>query len=317
MKKINRIFLSILFPFCLLFSSPLPEDKVEFFEKTFDMDPTQPAHLEFHDVDGNLSFSPSGDNTLRLQVKKEIRGRWNRKAERLLRQTKISVSQTGNKLTVRITYPKWKGIFFWLSDSRRIRVTSEITLPENSRLYAKLVDGSINGRGVKGIMDLRTVDGSIELTDIRGSIRADTVDGRIHLNRIEGDVQAETVDGNVRISGDIKSLRVDAVDGNIKVAVSPLSFMEKSWRIKTIDGDVEIFLPEDFSAELDLHSGDGRVTSDFPLHLGGVYSKRTITGRLNAGGPLLIVKTSDGHIALKRWKGPEVLFPDPNDDDSY
>ena len=66
------------------------------------------------------------------------------------------------------------------------------------------------------------------------------------------------------------------------------------------DGDVELSLPQGFSADLDIHTGDGRITSDLPITVSGSLDHSSLRGKLNGGGPPLSVHTSDGSIHLKR-----------------
>jgi hypothetical protein len=176
--------------------------------------------LEFHDVDGNLTFSPSGDNTIRIKIKKEIRSHNARRAERLFRDTTVDFSQNGNSLVIRIRYPHWRGFFFWIGDFQRVKVTSEIFLPENSRLKVDLVDGEVRGSGLKGEMNLKTVDGDIRLSQIQGTIQAKTTDGEIDFKDIDGRVLADTVDGRMAIAGALKELRLKSTDGDIRVDCS-------------------------------------------------------------------------------------------------
>jgi hypothetical protein len=46
--------------------------------------------------------------------------------------------------------------------------------------------------------------------------------------------------------------------------------MNYSWNIEIGDGSAGLRLPADFSAELDVHTGDGHIQSDLPVATGGV-----------------------------------------------
>ena len=66
----------------------------------------------------------------------------------------------------------------------------------------------------------------------------------------------------------------------------------------TGDGGIAIYLPSDFAAELDAHTGDGSIRSDLPTsaEAEGNSDKehRTLKGRIGAGGRLLRIRTGDG-----------------------
>lgn len=267
----------------LAFSLALPaQDKTEVIEKSFRPDGSRPAVLEFHDVDGRLILTPSTDGTISVRIRKEIMARDAKRAERLLRDTKVEIDERGNTVTVRIRYPRFRGLFFWLSDSSRVKVTSEISVPAGIRVEADLVDGSIRGDDLQADMDLEVVDGDIRLDGLKGSVRA------------------VSVDGEIRVSGNIKSLDLKAVDGDIRVNLSPPSIMAEGWRIRTTDGDVDIILPDGFAAEMEIQTGDGHIQTDWPLTKAKRLTRKTLSGKFGAGGHVFGVRTVDGNITLRR-----------------
>ncbi len=74
------------------------------------------------------------------------------------------------------------------------------------------------------------------------------------------------------------------------------------WTISTGDGSVTLELPSVFNAELDAHSGDGRVRAqDVGLEMSRRDGRNTLRGRLGSGGRDLHVRTGDGSITIKRY----------------
>jgi hypothetical protein len=254
----------------------------ETFDKVYRLDATRPMVLEFHDVDGRLRLSSSPDATVSVKITKETKTRDVKRAERLLRDTKVEVDQRGNTLVVRIQYPRFRGIFFWLGDYDRVRVSSEITVPAGALVKASLVDGSIVGEDMRGEFDLKVVDG-----DIR-------------LDRIAGDLKASATDGTIDVAGDFRSLSLRSVDGDITVHPSAASVMVSDWELRTIDGDIEVVLPAGFAAEVTVQTSDGRLDSDYPAsplkRSGRKYYALTIGG----GGKTFDIRTTDGDITLRK-----------------
>jgi hypothetical protein len=76
--------------------------------------------------------------------------------------------------------------------------------------------------------------------------------------------------------------------------------MVSGWSVRSGDGDVELSLPEGFCADLDVHTGDGRITSDLSITVSGALDHSSLRGKLNGGGPTLTVHTGDGSVHLKR-----------------
>lgn len=89
-------------------------------------------------------------------------------------------------------------------------------------------------------------------------------------------------------------------DGSIDAEGRPGSKMAAGWRIHASDGSVKLRLPADFAADLDVHTGGGRIASDFPVTVLGSQSESTLRGKLNGGGQMLTIRTSDGSIHLQR-----------------
>jgi hypothetical protein len=300
MKKAFILFFGCFVSALLLGHSLAAQTKEETIDKVFRVDPGQPAEMDFRDVDGRLHLYPSAEGTITVKITKEARVRDSRRAENLLRETKVEISQSGNAVTVRVRYPRIRGIFFWLRDSGRVNVSSEIGIPARTRVKAELVDGSILGDDLEGNIALKAVDGDIRLVRPRGITRANAVDGRITIDGAFGNIQAETVDGRIEVSGTLQALDLRTIDGDVRVKVASGSAMEEDWRIRTTDGDIDLSLPAEFSAEFSLQTGDGRITTDIPLVASGAVLRREMRGRLNSGGRLFSIRSVDGDIAIRK-----------------
>jgi hypothetical protein len=254
----------------------------ETFDKVYRLDATRPMILEFHDVDGRLRLSPSPDATVSVKVTKETKTRDIKRAERLLRDTKVEVEQRGNTLMVRIRYPRFRGIFFWLGDYDRVRVSSEITVPAGALVKASVVDGAIVGE------------------DMRGEFELSVVDGDIRLDRIAGDLKASATDGTIDIAGDFRSLSLRSIDGDITVHPSAASVMATDWDIRTVDGDVEAVLPSGFAAEVKIQTNDGRLDSDYPASPLKRSGRKHYAFTIGSGGKTFDIRTTDGDITLRK-----------------
>jgi hypothetical protein len=104
------------------------------------------------------------------------------------------------------------------------------------------------------------------------------------------------------VTGRLASVRARSGDGRVTIQADPGSTTDADWDITTGDGSVTVELPDGFAAELDAHTGDGRVrTEDLALsNISGEARKDTVRGRLGAGGRAVRVRTGDGAILLKR-----------------
>ena len=152
--------------------------------------------------------------------------------------------------------------------------------------------------------DIRTGDGNIGVSGLQGETRLRTGDGNIEAESLGGSLEATTGDGHMRVRGRLDSLTLHSGDGSIDAEVLPGSKIASSWRVESGDGSVTVRLPRDFAADLDLHTGDGGITVDFPLTTtsgdSGGRRDHDLRARLNAGGAFFYIRTGDGSIRLAR-----------------
>jgi hypothetical protein len=147
---------------------------------------------------------------------------------------------------------------------------------------------------------IRTSDGHIAATSLGGDLRLNSGDGRIDAQQIDGILDAETGDGRMEVSGRFDRLNLRTNDGHMVVKIAAGSKISSPWRIQTGDGSVEIGLADNLNLDLDAHTGDGHITVDLPVTASHQQGENTFRGKINAGGPQLLVRTGDGSIHVRR-----------------
>ena len=193
-------------------------------------------------------------------------------------QVRVRDFQSGNRVELEVRVPSTNWVIGVNTRSARI----ELKVPQEASLDIHSGDGDLSVHGLKGEINLSTQDGKIE---------ADSLDGAL---------RATTGDGNMRVQGRFDSLNLKTGDGRIYAQIGQGSQMASGWSVRSGDGDVELSLPEGFSADFDVHTGDGRITSDLPITLSGPLDHSSLRVKLNGGGPTLSVHTGDGSVRLKR-----------------
>jgi DUF4097 and DUF4098 domain-containing protein YvlB len=187
--------------------------------------------------------------------------------------------------------------FSWSPSARLI-----VTVPRRADVRAKTGDGAIRVDGVQGRLELRTGDGSIRVGEVSGEITLDTGDGSVTVEEAEGTLAIETGDGGMSVSGKFSAVRLRTHDGAIVYRAQPGSSMADDWDISTGDGSVSLYLPSDFSAELDALTGDGTIRNELRVAGSGDSDRRRLRGRLGEpGGRLIRVRTGDGGIRLRPY----------------
>lgn len=142
-------------------------------------------------------------------------------------------------------------------------VSFELRVPRNSDLH------------------LRAENGGIEVADVRGEIDLATVNGGLSLNGLGGDVRAQTTNGGVDVG--LEGRRWDGAGLDVQ----------------TINGGIELAIPDRYSAVLETGTVNGGLDFDFPVQVRGRLSRR-ITTTLGDGGPRIRVTTTNGGVSVRR-----------------
>jgi len=187
--------------------------------------------------------------------------------------------QMGNAVTIEIHFPHNNWNFGW---SNHRRVDLDVTVPANTKL------------------ELQGSDGHVAITGVKGPIVARTADGSLDIEGVDGSLEARTSDGKMRVSGRFDHLDLQSSDGGITATVLPGSKVADSWSLHASDGRVELRIPENLNANVSLHTSDGHIDVDVPLAVSGRLGTHDIQGKLNGGGELLDIHTSDGSIHVGR-----------------
>jgi hypothetical protein len=172
--------------------------------------------------------------------------------------------------------------------------------------------GSVKEEGVH----IETMGGDIDVDEAPFGAKVKTMGGDISINKVEMFVDATTMGGDIEIKSVDGRLEAVTMGGDIiaKVVGDPQS-NDKEIRIKSNGGDVKIYLPDNFSMDLDLdiafdrrHEDRAEIVSDFKCDIeksdraSNDHGKKNRhiygTGSLNGGKNKVTIKTINGKIYL-------------------
>jgi DUF4097 and DUF4098 domain-containing protein YvlB len=214
-----------------------------------------------------------------------------------LDQIDVRMVQDGDRITVEARRPHRGAVHVFGFNTSSARLI--VWVPKHADVRARSGDGSISIERVNGKLDVHTGDGSIRANEIAGDLSLSSGDGSVTVENAEGRLALDTSDGSVNVSGKLAVVRLHTGDGSVVYRAEAGTRMNDDWDITTGDGGVTLYLPSDFDAELDAHTGDGSIRNDRELSAPGDNSRRTIRGRIGAGGRQLRVRTGDGAIRIK------------------
>lgn len=184
--------------------------------------------------------------------------------------------QTGDSVEIEVRFPH--GIHLFQIGNRRTIV--EIHMPR------------------EGKVRLHTGDGAIRLRDVKGNLDVESGDGSVEVEGADGVLRAHSGDGHIRARGRFDNLDISTSDGRIDAEAISGSTIGTGWNVKTGDGSVSLSVPENFSADVALHTGDGHINLEMPVSVEGRYAGNNVHGKINGGGGLLTIHTGDGSIRL-------------------
>jgi DUF4097 and DUF4098 domain-containing protein YvlB len=212
----------------------------------------------------------------------------------------VKVDQHANRIDVEARRPMGGDRIMGIGIHVSPHVKLIATVPRTSSILARSGDGSIHVERVDGRIELRTGDGSIRAEEVAGELTLNTGDGSVMIDDVDGSVDIITGDGGVSVAGKLSGARVRTGDGSVTLRAEGGSAMSSDWVLSTNDGGVVLYLPADFNADLDAHTGDGRIRSEFSFaDETRERESRTLRGRIGRGGHTLRVRTGDGSIALR------------------
>lgn len=261
----KRVALAV---FALSLAAALPASADE-WSKTFSL--TGKPDLRVETSDANIHVSTWDQNTIeaRVTTKKFKIGNGG---------IQIDEHQNGDTVELEVRYPHHAITIEW----GQHRVDIDIHMPREGKVNLRTGDGKIELAGFKGEMDLHSGDGSEIL---------DAVDGKL---------RASTSDGHIQASGRFDELDLKTGDGHVEVRAAAGSTLANGWRLETGDGNVTLEVPGELAADVDLHTGDGHIDLDVPVTTSGQIRENEVRGKLNGGGSLLMIRTGDGSIRLRK-----------------
>jgi putative adhesin len=262
-------------------------------EKRFTVSGT--PELRLTTFDGAIEIRAGEGGEVVVEIEK--RGPTKETVERL----QVDAKQDANRIDVEVKRSSEESVFFGIGHHMSPTAKLIVTMPKQGNVTARSGDGAIRIDGVRGRLDLRTSDGSIRAREIGGEMLLETHDGSVVLDGVVGDLDLTTGDGSVSVSGKPGALKLKTGDGSITLRAETGTTMKDDWSVSTGDGGVTLYLPSDFSAEVDAHTGDGSIRSELDVSAsdGGDNEGRTLRGRVGSGGKVLKIRTSDGSIRLK------------------
>jgi hypothetical protein len=252
--------------------------------------------LNLRTFDGSVQLKSWDRNEVLVEI--ERRAQDTPSAEALA----VNATQEGSRIVIEAPEPRGRErIHFgsWQGPS----VSFVVTAPRKLNAEVRTGDGSITAEDFAGAVALNSGDGSIRTRRIEGNLRARTGDGSIGITDGAGRVEADSGDGSIELAGRFEALDVRTGDGAVRLEVLDGSALKTDWSITTGDGSITLRLPRNLDAELDAHTGDGRIHADgiaARVEKSDDDDQGTLRTQIGKGGRSLRLRSGDGSINISR-----------------
>jgi DUF4097 and DUF4098 domain-containing protein YvlB len=187
-------------------------------------------------------------------------------------EVQIKVEQSSNGVTICAIYPGNDSndcSSHWGHSNgghgEKAKVDFRVSLPKNLRFNAEDVNGSVSAQGM----------------------------GR--------PVHASSVNGGVRVST-ASWAEASSVNGSVECSMGAADWTGKL-KIETVNGSVRLELPADANTDVKFSSVNGRLNSEFPVTISGVFGSHSAHGTIGSGGRELSVETVNGSVELTKRAG--------------
>lgn len=170
-------------------------------------------------------------------------------------------------------------------------LTGKMTLVgDTQRISAKSIMGTIDAVNAKGDIAVTSCTGAVTARTMIGGISLGSVAGPVRVSSSGGNISLRNISGPVVVRGNASNIRIEFPEP-----------VKNPADIVTTGGNILLMFKTDSSCSLDLSAS---VFSHIefqdltPKTKQGVEGESSVTGKLNAGGPLIHAEAAGGSIGV-------------------
>jgi hypothetical protein len=229
---------------------------------------------------GDIAIGSSQGSSIRVHVHNAESGRHYVGPEPSI------ISESGNQVTI---------------DTHRnhgmLHADLQIEVPVGTAVNVNTIDGDIGVHATRGPVELSTVGGDITIDHTEGLAKITTVSGDVRGEHLDDTLTLQTTNGDVVIRhSTLRRFNVHSLNGDFMIETS-LTHGEHYFA-KTTNGDIQLWIPHDTGATVQMRSTNGDFHSDLPTEVINP-SRRHWQGRINGGGANIELETLNGDVQIK------------------
>lgn len=143
-----------------------------------------------------------------------------------------------------------------------------------------------------------------------------TNDGEIVVNNVNGELEVNNTNGPITMTNISGSVVADALNEDIKVSFKSID-PKAAMAFSSLNGNIDLTFPATLKANVKLKTDRGDMFTDFDIDAdktanpakktsqNGVYRiniENWVYGKINTGGPELMIKNMNGNIYIRKAK---------------
>jgi DUF4097 and DUF4098 domain-containing protein YvlB len=132
--------------------------------------------------------------------------------------------------------------------------------------------------------------------------KVNLVNGSLTVQKVSGEVDANLVNGKLQASDLAGEADLATVNGSIDATYNSLNNV-RGIKLKSVNGSVNLTLPQSPNADVDASVVNGSISTDFPLTVKGRFVGKSMSGTLGSGGVHIELNNVNGSIHIGPGRG--------------
>lgn len=267
-------------------------------KESFNVDQGGTLHL---DMDyGSVEIRSHSSASVLITLERDVDGVSSSEMKEILALHEFRFEQDGDDVIVELDYENDGNDSAWRrwKNTHELEIDLVITVPDEYNVSFRTgagnvdiadLDGWVDGRTGAGNVDIGRIYGEVDVSSGAGNVRIRGARGEVYVQSGAGDIILEDVDGVI-------TARTGA--GNVEAYISRELRGDSSF--STGAGNVTVYLEEDIGADVEARASLGNARSDYNLRESGKWMSKSLSGRVNGGGPEISMSAGVGNVSLRR-----------------
>lgn len=285
---------------------------------------------------GDIELVVGKQNLVEVVVDREVKGLSESRAAKILKKHKVTATLEGNAVYVDARFGKAPQDEVLAKTEPGLTVHIRISVPKRFDAQLETSAGTIQATGLQGSVEAKTSGGDMAFTNIHGLVNGQSSGGNIRVAggtdkldvRTSGGTivikdyrgpaaSADSLGGDISVAGCTGALAVKTSGGNISVenfsgpqlnadtgggaiALELASALLADSFVRTSGGNITARLADGVAVNLLATTDGGTITTEIPVSATtrGRVQENKLEGKINGGGPKLVLKTGGGNIEI-------------------